>query len=322
MQKTFPIKVERLHPKTVKVIEWKIHNVCNYDCSFCGIGCKDGTSRWLSLDQYKEYADKIISACAGSPFSVQITGGEPTLFPHLIELMLYLRKNGANVGLMTNGSRTLRWWTEFRDANCIDYLGLTYHSEQTANYEHIKEVANLFHNEPVTVILSVTHTRLSLDQAFIAHDYLLKNTGVTLSMVPMAINNEDIYSKYSPEHLNRLKANSGRVGDLSSTKKRGLNYGMFSRMLKITDNTGNTSATSAGLLMKEQQNNFKGWDCFIGSTDLTIDVDIVYRGQCYLGPTQNLKTDQLSFPTDSITCTLPRCTCSKDIMDTKVRTIE
>ena len=34
--KIFPIKVEKAIPTDQKFIEWKIHNVCNHDCSFCG----------------------------------------------------------------------------------------------------------------------------------------------------------------------------------------------------------------------------------------------------------------------------------------------
>ena len=53
--KIFPIKVERSKPLAYKLIEWKLHNVCNHNCSFCGPAHKDGSVRWLTLEKYKLY---------------------------------------------------------------------------------------------------------------------------------------------------------------------------------------------------------------------------------------------------------------------------
>ena len=50
--------------------------------------------------------------------------------------------------LITNGSRTLRWWKECKDAKILDLLYVTYHPEQTTDYKHVAEVLNLFHDEP------------------------------------------------------------------------------------------------------------------------------------------------------------------------------
>ena len=50
-----PIKLEKLITPRFKYIEWKLHNVCNYDCSFCGEEHKDGSNRWKDLDTYKMY---------------------------------------------------------------------------------------------------------------------------------------------------------------------------------------------------------------------------------------------------------------------------
>lgn len=115
--KIFPIKVEKLIPKTYRFIEWKIHNVCNYNCSFCPSRHKNGSQRWFSLDQYKSYIDKLYHLCEGAPYWIQFTGGEPTLFPKLIELCQYIKSKNGLVSLISNGSRTLRWWEELKKAN-------------------------------------------------------------------------------------------------------------------------------------------------------------------------------------------------------------
>ena len=70
--KIFPIKVEKATQPDYKFIEWKIHNVCNHDCSFCGSRHKDGSQRWFSLEKYKEYTDKLVESCGDSPFWIQM----------------------------------------------------------------------------------------------------------------------------------------------------------------------------------------------------------------------------------------------------------
>jgi hypothetical protein len=47
-----PIKLEKLVTPKFKFIEWKLHNVCNYDCSFCGEEHKNGSDRWRDLYTY------------------------------------------------------------------------------------------------------------------------------------------------------------------------------------------------------------------------------------------------------------------------------
>ena len=111
-----PIKLEKLITPRFKYIEWKLHNVCNYDCSFCGEEHKDGSNRWKDLDTYKMYVDKLVAAAGDMPLWIQFTGGEPTLYPKLIELFQYMKSKGVYTGMVTNGTRTLRWWEEFKES--------------------------------------------------------------------------------------------------------------------------------------------------------------------------------------------------------------
>ena len=97
-----PIASEKVRHTIHKTIEWSLHNVCNYNCSFCGPEHKIGDRRWKSLDTYKMYVDKLLNATGPNPWFI-LTGGEPTLFPEFIELMSYLKAKGAYVCLITNG---------------------------------------------------------------------------------------------------------------------------------------------------------------------------------------------------------------------------
>ena len=77
---------------------------CNLRCVYCYRG-EPGSSRPMS----REVVARSLERAAGSglPFHVQLTGGEPTLEPALVEWVVSLvRQKGwpATIGLQTNGS--------------------------------------------------------------------------------------------------------------------------------------------------------------------------------------------------------------------------
>lgn len=315
--KIFPIKVEKAVKSDMKFIEWKIHNVCNHNCSFCGDRHKDGSQRWFSLDQYKEYTDKLVEANKGLPFWIQLTGGEPTLYPELLELMQYMKSKGAMISLISNGSRTLRWWKELKESKVLDNLFVTYHSEQTENYQHIAEVINLFQDEPIEVICLMTHVLNSIDKVFEAYDYIIENTGALVTIKAMMLN-YDIYSQYSKDQLAKLNKSNWITGQKRSSKVLPSTQYKINHKLKITYNNNLTIQVDPQQLMKQQKNNFFGWDCNIGANSMRVDYDVIYRGVCEVGTKKSLNDPILSFTNDFITCTSKDCFCGTDMIATKI----
>ena len=83
---------------------------CNLSCRFCYVGCRaDGLpagwdeGRRLDLAGMKR-ALEIIRTDARCP-SVSLTGGEPTLFPELPEVVAHGKSLGLHVNLISNGLR-------------------------------------------------------------------------------------------------------------------------------------------------------------------------------------------------------------------------
>jgi len=316
--KIFPIKVEKAVKADYKFIEWKIHNVCNHDCSFCGTQHKDGSQRWFSLDKYKEYTDKLVETCGDSPFWIQLTGGEPTLYPELLELMKYMKSKGAMLSLISNGSRTLRWWTELKESKVLDNLFITYHSEQTENYRHISEVINLFQDEPIEVICLMTHVLNSIDKVFEAYDFIKDNTGAIITIKAMMFGNNDIYSQYSKEQFAKLNNSNWVPGNKRPTKLLPSEQYKINHKLKITYNNSLSVPLDPQQLMKQQKNNFLGWDCNIGLDNMRIDYDVIYRGVCEVGSKRSLNDSKIEFTTDYISCTSKDCFCGTDMISTKI----
>lgn len=321
MSKVFPIKVEKLYPHNYKFIEWKLHNVCNYNCSFCGINNKDGSQRWFGIDTYKQYIDKLNTICSDIPTWIQITGGEPTLFPKFIDLIEYIKEKKFYISLISNGARSLRWWEQLRDTKAIDKLFLSYHTEQTSNYNHIAKVANLFHNEPTSVICLVTHTIDTIELSFEASDYLVENTGSSVCLKAMNITNYDIYSLYNETQLTKLKSPI-QVGKLKGKKLSAIpKEHNLNHLLKMTFNDGSSEEITSQLIQKNKQNNFYGWSCDVGKHSMRIDKDVIYRGVCETGVAKNLKDFDLSFSYDEVICDKKICFCGTDLIATKTKVV-
>ncbi len=85
-----------------------ITNTCNKSCEYCVV------KPWLNNPEYpdKATADDFISFLAKEMQSgdvVELTGGEPTMFPGFIELLEWLKEHGAKVMLRTNGALLDEW---------------------------------------------------------------------------------------------------------------------------------------------------------------------------------------------------------------------
>ncbi len=77
---------------------------CNLDCSYCYLGDNKDQK---SMDERLIDRSIGLAASSGRPFHVQLSGGEPTLVPHLIEHAAKKVRElspGSTIGLQTNAT--------------------------------------------------------------------------------------------------------------------------------------------------------------------------------------------------------------------------
>tara|TARA_Y100000592_G_scaffold38296_2_gene60562 strand:- start:3091 stop:4452 length:1362 start_codon:yes stop_codon:yes gene_type:complete len=75
---------------------------CNLKCPYCSVTYRDTHSR-LDLDTIKDYVTKLITR--GLKAVILTGGGEPTAYPHINELVKWLKyEKGLSVALITNGT--------------------------------------------------------------------------------------------------------------------------------------------------------------------------------------------------------------------------
>ncbi len=82
-------------------MEIELSRVCNFRCVYCYQ--EEGTKSPDELSR-EEIKNTILQAKDLGARKIIILGGEPTIYPHLVEMLHFLGKQGLEVELFTNGS--------------------------------------------------------------------------------------------------------------------------------------------------------------------------------------------------------------------------
>lgn len=328
-EKIIPIKMVRTTPNRFKTVEWKIHNVCNFDCSFCGDENKIGTERWHPIEKYKLVVKKLMDQAEKENKFIwfQITGGEPTLYPKLPELLSYIKENGHKVGIISNGSRTLRWWKDLAEMQVLDVMFLTHHTEQDKDEQHTIDVANIFHDTFTDVRIQVTAPLILLEEANRRHELFLEHTGAISGLKAMFYYTNGSFSArkladYTPEQAKLLLENVGKPGKLRTTKKM-MKYDSADRYgthMNVEYSDGTFKTVPVQTLVEQRENNYNGWSCSIGKDLITIQHELIYRGVCRVGGIiGNINDEDFGFVKDDVICKSKLCTCLMDLQEPRSR---
>lgn len=328
-RKIIPIKMERAIPAKYKTVEWKLHNVCNYDCSFCGDENKIGDQRWHDIEVYKHVVEKLMAQAEKENKFIwfQLTGGEPTLYPKLLELLEFIKKKGHKVAMISNGSRTIRYWKEFAEKKVLDILFLTHHTEQDVNENHTIEVANIFHDYPTDVRIQVTAPRALLKEGYRRHLRILENTGALSTMKAIFYYTDGSFSPreladYTEEETAILLDNFSRPGKLRSSKtlpKLPLTA-QYGTKMHVEFDDGSAKDLSVYELVEHKLNNFLGWECSVGKDLITIQHDLIYRAVCRQGGIiGDINDDDFGFVNDTVVCKAKNCTCLMDLQEPRFK---
>ena len=94
-----------------------VNSTCNLRCSYCYVHepetyPKGFAEHGLPLEQAQKVLEHLREEC----FSVRFQGGEPLLYPHIVELARYAREElrFRNLSIITNGLPLAGWSRRFR----------------------------------------------------------------------------------------------------------------------------------------------------------------------------------------------------------------
>ena len=120
---------------------------CNFRCPYCR-GIMKELQGDISWEKAKEVIDMWTS---GNLHNVRFSGGEPTVWPHLLELVKYTRRYDCfdHIAISTNGSASIETYMELVEAGANDFsISLDACCSKTADamagvnsqFDHISEI--------------------------------------------------------------------------------------------------------------------------------------------------------------------------------------
>ncbi|KKQ93512.1 MAG: radical SAM domain heme biosynthesis protein [candidate division CPR2 bacterium GW2011_GWC1_39_9] len=196
-------------PVSLQVAWLNVNHVCNFRCPWCYAA---GTNYVPDDDMSIETAKRISSILYEAGVrSFTIIGGEPSLWPHLMEFNDVCRELGVETGLVTNGSRfgSDKFWKAYLRSPC-DNVGL---SIKVGTIEQFKSIAGkvsfnttkkglaraiAYHNAGVSTVYSTFVENSLLDVARFARQ--CGSTDLKLEFCSAVFNNGKASSSYMVGH--------------------------------------------------------------------------------------------------------------------------
>lgn len=323
MKNAIPIQIINVDGPECLQVRFLMTNVCNYKCSYCFPGSNEGTYRFpkntntiiknfqLLLDEYKIKLGK-------TKFSIHLSGGEPTLWPGITKFCEELIKShNVDFTLITNGSRTIKWWTE--NGKYFQDVMLSCHHE-FADVNHLIQVADLLFSLDVKVASSVLMDARHWDKCVAIVEHMKTSKFAwplqTKEIVSVTGIGMDVYSDNQLSYLNdsmkRFPNKEYFVKHIRSIKH-------YESIATLDDNT--IKQANSNTYITNKWNNFKGWSCDVAMETLLITWDGSITGSCQ-EPVFNtpfniyseLFADEFKLDADfkSIRCPRASCDCSPE----------
>jgi MoaA/NifB/PqqE/SkfB family radical SAM enzyme len=265
-------------PNNEMRLELFLSDYCNYKCWYCSPDFNSKTVHWPEVNTILPNFISLLdyySSQGKDKFTIFIGGGEPTLWPGLIDFVKGIKeKHNCTVSIHSNCSRTLRWWEE--NAKYFDHIGMSVHHED-ADGEHLAKVGDIIYKNKVALYASVLMDPSHWHKC-VALIETLKRSKQKWLVTGLQILHPNV--KYTQEQTKYLEK---RVHRHSSPL-----HSWFVQKRKepktykptITYNSGKTNTVDTHWLLLNGYNNFKGWNCNVGIETAFIDKKGNIRGSC------------------------------------------
>jgi MoaA/NifB/PqqE/SkfB family radical SAM enzyme len=298
------------------VIDWVITNNCNYKCNYCSPNLHSNTSGWPNYDNALKFFNYLHSYNSNKKLII-LCGGEPTLWPRLIDFIKE-SPDGYLLEIVTNGSRTLRWWEKFIDEckDKIHQIAISVHWE-SADINHLVEVCKLLDSKDMqTTVMIIADKaagfkKIKTTFKLLTADSLKINVIIKPVKVYTQSGKTQDYSKKEIEWINNTKYINSKTVDHPDIPSD-----------MIVDGRRYAKSYAREILSKNKH-NFKGWKCWAGSTRLNINYDGTINGATCRTANSisygNINDDIIAIDPEPLICRENYCTCLLDIRIPKER---
>lgn len=297
------------HPETMH-IEWVVNNVCNYKCSYCMPDLHSGSSGQPNFENSLKFLDFVHEKVNPNYKMLTLSGGEPTMWPRLSEFLRQMNPN-YYVTIVTNGSRTLRWWEEFVvDTTNLSVVTISIHLEY-ADIEHIINVCKILHKKIRTTVLILFNPAKKEQAKMFAERFKAEKLNLTYTIKPITTRYEGEGDNASLDYTAEDKK---FISDNTVYSQKGFPSIPTSAEM-IVDGVKKDSFF-AGRMIADKTNKFTGWWCEAGRKRLTIWHDgNVYGAQCLTAKRNllgNINDGEIKI-INGLVCDIMHCACLPDL---------
>jgi MoaA/NifB/PqqE/SkfB family radical SAM enzyme len=258
--------------KDAFLLTWQFTSMCNFACAYCPEGLHDNTVKFPNYDLTLAFIKEI--AKNNKKVYINLLGGEPTLWPELINFLKETKKISNIITILeTNGSRSTRWWEEFSkaelDLNVI--LDFTYHAalcDPDLYYDNLKTIHET-HQVNSSFMLDPFH----FDKTNKLYKKIKDNLAVDCFYKTIRKGNMsslDTYFDYTPEMLSKLELSRAEMlydRNKFSVKKSSTIDNAPSELFV------DGKRTNWQTFVLEKKHNFKNWKCSAGVKRLYIELN-------------------------------------------------
>lgn len=296
------------------VVNWCLGNTCNFKCSYCPTDLHSGSVKWPEVDQVKNFMTRVAEQVAPKKVYYTFTGGEVTLYKHLTEICQHAMSYGSKIGIISNGSRTIRWWED--NKQYFDHVCLSFHPE-FADVDHFVQVVKLLHNDirtHVNIMMSPDKFNFCLGVA-----NKVKELGnITMALQPLLHELGDTlfdYTEFQRTIFNKqadLIAKNIKYNELFKLNDA------YRGAMKMVKEDGTEIVSSSHRFISQKANDWSGWKCHAGVEQIAVYFSgDVTRGWCNVGGKIGNIFEDFEIPTEPIICNKTMCHCNFDITSTK-----
>lgn len=299
------------------VVNWCLGNTCTYSCSYCPDHLHDGSRKWPDVNVIKSFISRVKEQVYPKKLYFEFTGGEVTVYSEFLEVCQFCKDNDVKVGLISNGSRTVRWWEE--NKHFFDHICISFHPEE-ADPDHFVKVVNAIHDD-VRTHVNIMMSPEKFDYCFDVANKVKDIGNISLALQPLIHDFGDTLFDYSAEQ----KVVFDKQHELISRHiKYTKTFNYYRGAMNKVYADGRKQASSPHRFISQNTNNWAGWDCYSGVEQIIVDMyGRIYIGWCKVGGAiGNIQDQMLVIPKTPTRCDKTMCHCNFDIMSTKVKVDE
>lgn len=279
---------------------WFLVDWCNYACSYCCTA--DGQNNQFNKNPNPSIHKLVLTKLKKikDPFLLMLVGGEPTLHPHIDEIIYEAAKiENCELQIYTNLSRSLQFHADLLDNHDNLQMTASYHPEYH-NLEFVEKAIAL-KDKKFAIHICLSDQKEDWDKTRWMIN-TLTDAGLTVYFQHLySANERDI--NYSQEFYDTF-------GEEYSTQAIEENF-----TATYYYANGNTQTLTPSEIYEQRLDSFKGWKCRAQMFNIDINGDI------YNYCNRNIKLPLVITEEDThqyITCPVNTCTCDQMFQFPKV----